>query len=449
MFSQSNKDTRKADKVDKADKTNKTDKADKSDNADRKVNKDNEEEEPAAEQETQEFRSIKDALEVFMTRKADYHRDDAAQFIRRQVLAEIRQNTAGESNEQSIFPILALPMETQIMIWKEALRKPNIHFVNVKRKEDPQSRIPGDGPGERDIEFWRVSLHPVPKGNDHSGFRRMAELATICPAAATAIKLATSEKSRLSFPHLKWSGIDLQTDLTCFQFMTPTRPPMPHDPVQSFGHWSPSNYWFDAFRLQRDRSAELLRGIRRVAVQWSEKLPRCELARYDLVFHCIWCRGSHSNWRFCPLELAGFLDLFDQLEEFYIIVPYGQSAEHMAESEEYLFPFFEKMTPTVRAENNIDVFYDAKQPYVQVCRVPPGTKNPWKKFGFRENFNKGHTEVLHTLALTRHHYTAARFPRGMVFEPAEPFRRSSNERRAVKFKMLLAAKSRCHRLHIE
>lgn len=244
----------------------------------------------------------------------------------------------------TLFP--KFPMEIRHKILTEAIRKPHIHFVYGKRRQVPRS------------SKWRVSLHPVPKGSDTSGYRLLEKLASVNREAATAIRLATekrrlltedemqkkdaeqqsetgagqqgekdSEKKKNKFVMVKYEArlpfkyltnrIDGAEDLVHIQFQDLRKFASGyfHPKYQFISQWCP----FDA-----DGMAESLAEFQRVAFTYSTQMTRCStisgLGRKGCAFRCVTNHKAHSEWKICPEELCGFLNCFPNLREVYILL---------------------------------------------------------------------------------------------------------------------------------
>lgn len=220
------------------------------------------------------------------------------------------------------FPLFELlPMETQIRIFTEAIRKPNIHFVRLQRTVDRISAL------------WRVRMQPFPKSKDKSSFRYLRKLSKVCFPAAAAVRLSTVEKARLPFYGKVSGGIDASCDLVCFTLQS-------KGPKALSSPWNPQNQsLLGRFTMDRVATAAQFVGLRHIAVRYGEYMGTCD--SFEAEFRCFVDRGPiHSSYVVCPEEFAGFLDCFVDLEVVYIILYADRTAFGKLKARHYARKFF-------------------------------------------------------------------------------------------------------------
>ena len=221
--------------------------------------------------------------------------------------------TKTKKTEATRAPAFAkLPAELQIMIFHEALRKPQIHFVNAERLEIR----PGN---ERARSIWSLCLTPKDKSGDTSGYRlfdNIEDLGLFSGAAAEVVRKNTLQLHILPLfsprSNSLWA-IDAATDLVVLEFGA--------DKSGKVRFWHPNNRIFSFTSIMdivgiRDQ----LKGIRRVAfVYGANQQP--DAASSESAFQCLQHHhGKHANWKFCPEELLGFIYQLSSVEAVYFIL---------------------------------------------------------------------------------------------------------------------------------
>ncbi|KAK3689523.1 hypothetical protein B0T22DRAFT_408569, partial [Podospora appendiculata] len=214
------------------------------------------------------------------------------------VQSKVSASEGEERKEEEKTTYLSLAAELKTMVWNEAIRKPQVHFIRTKPV------APGAG------NTWHLNFYARPKGKDPSGFRVVDNLlATGLPTAQKAVQLATAEKVTLPFRTGRTNGhMDAANDLVVIEFATV--------PVGgfSYGQFHHRNQAlervFNSHQLALDCA-----DIRRVALTY----PRSRTTRQG--FHCHWHGDlhGHNDGHMCPEELAGFLDGFETLECAYLL----------------------------------------------------------------------------------------------------------------------------------
>lgn len=199
-------------------------------------------------------------------------------------------------------------MEIQIMIFHEALRKPQIHFVNASRREV--------GP-----VTWELVLKSRDKRGDTSGYRLMKNIQDVArdsPVAAESILKSALQPLLLPIsarPNDSWK-IDAATDLVVFEFGV--------DKSDKLWLWHPRNQLVDlnhlASHIDSRQVREDLKGIRKVAfVYGGNKQPQAGSS--ESVFQCLQHHnGRHSSLKFCTEELLGFIYQLSDIEAVYFIL---------------------------------------------------------------------------------------------------------------------------------
>ena len=190
------------------------------------------------------------------------------------------------------------------MIFREALRKPQIHFVKAEREQRP---------GE-DNPRWTIALMPKNKNGDTSGFRlfdNFEDIAVSFPVAAEVMRKNILELH--SLPLLRdgsWT-MDAATDLVVIEF--------DRDTSGKNRLWHPHNQVFRSIP-DIDDIRQQLEGIRRVAFVYDADQPNAGSS--ESVFPCYPNQHAqrHANWQFCPEELLGFIYQLSHVEAIYFIL---------------------------------------------------------------------------------------------------------------------------------
>jgi hypothetical protein len=195
-----------------------------------------------------------------------------------------------------------LPTEIQQMIFMEAMRKPAVHFTEIKRF------VHGEGK-------WTITMHPVNGSGDTSMYRKLRQLGSVCPAAARAVHFGTEDKHRLPFSArgLKSAGVDTRHDLVHVKLKTQL------NGLSSFGPWYPGSFGATDSRLDVAHARALLRGIANICLKLD---LRRHTSCFDptVPFRSLLRISEHKQFSMCPEELSGFLDLFPDLGTVYLLV---------------------------------------------------------------------------------------------------------------------------------
>jgi len=257
------------------------------------------------------------------------------------------------------------PAEIQNLIWTEAIRKPGLHFVRVKRKE-PRGASRG----------WIFGLLAVSKGQDQSAYRATAELATACEGAQTAFRLATERRERVPISRVVSSDIDAVNDVVLFEF--PRR--------VSLGIWNPINQIAIVTNLDRDNMMERVRGIQNVAIRYDHNQPRTN-EHATCLFSCYNPAHRHDPIQtICPEELAGFLGYFPDLKRVYIVLPWGRDVTRRNQHTDYTNRFFSDEMKNARHEQRLQIFWTKQRPMIELRwprpdgwadDVPVNQADPW------------------------------------------------------------------------
>lgn len=237
------------------------------------------------------------------------------------------------------------PVEVQNLIWTEAIRKPGLHFVRVRR-----------GEGRGTPRKWIFGLRTLTKSSDPSAYRATAELATVCEGAKTALRLATEKRERVPVSRVVSSDIDAVNDVVLFEF--PRR--------GNFGTWNPMNQIALATNLDRDKMQEKVRGIRNVAIRYDRDSPRTS-HHGDCLFSCYSPAHRHAaEQTICPEELAGFLSYFPDLKRVYIVLPWGRDTTRRAQHTDYADRFFSERMKNARQELGLQTFWTKNNPMIEL-----------------------------------------------------------------------------------
>lgn len=241
-------------------------------------------------------------------------------------MADLPANGAASSALQAAtefrhFP--RFPPEIQHRIFTEAIRKPNAHFVMARRV---------NGRGVRPNE-WRLAVYPIPKQQDKSGYRLLETLASVNGEASTAVRLATSNhQARLPFAALT-NRIDGAEDVVVIGFATAYHG---HHWREPFCYFHPVNQIISALRFDQDYSYVQFYYIQKVAFTYNNSLWHMGAE----IFRCSQPHMNHESWKICPEELFGFLNLFRNLKEVYIILPPGRDSYNKELARTYTKNFF-------------------------------------------------------------------------------------------------------------
>ncbi|EGO55361.1 hypothetical protein NEUTE1DRAFT_111904 [Neurospora tetrasperma FGSC 2508] len=261
-----------------------------------------------------------------------------------------------------------LPVEIQIMIFHEALRKPQIHFADASRHEvDPVT--------------WKLDLKSrSKKKGDTSGYHlveNIQDVARDSPVAAEAILKSALQPLLLPIPvrpNNDWRKIDAATDLVVFEFSV--------DKSGKLWLWHPRNQLVDlnplASHIDSRQVRKDLRGIRKVAfVYGGNKQPSAGSS--ESVFQCLQHHnGRHSGQKFCPEELLGFIYQLSDIEAVYIILHHRVNKKPVTN---YAASYFSVPAAT-RNTFGLKTFYSTTRSYITVplpsCEIGPVFHATWK-----------------------------------------------------------------------
>lgn len=283
-----------------------------------------------------------------------------------------RSNVIKNGEQQSAqapfgFPQFSkLPPEIQGQIFTEAIDKPNIHIIGVKR--------------EIAVGTWRFKFGPVPKNSDPSGYRRLQDLSIVNRRAYATMRLATEKHNfRLPFRGLN-NRIDGVEDLVVFN--------IPQSRTHIAGYFHPDHQILNpgATNFDYNGLAEKVAGIQKVAIKHCDHHEICNLIW--CIFRCAHPDGPHTRhinqrWRMCPDELFGLLNCFPSLREFYIILEPARTNDQRGAIEAYTKNFYSrKSTPhhthapehtSTRRLTNFFVTLQSPPPPHSAAASPPST----------------------------------------------------------------------------
>ncbi|KAK3995283.1 hypothetical protein QBC44DRAFT_234573 [Cladorrhinum sp. PSN332] len=314
---------------------------------------------------------------------------------------------------------MKLPAELRQEVFIQALRKPNIHHVLVKRQEDP-----ADG-------TWRPTFYPFP-GNDGSGYRLTGSIKSVCPDSETAVNLGNSKPMGMPFAskRLHEAKMDVEHDLICFDFKRNWKD-------GGFRNWNLDHQHMSRGPLDRmsmiTGRSEVLGHAKRIAVTYKTGHAFCStFAPVPFPCHCLRYefRYAHRHLRICPAEFAGFLDCFPALEEVYIILYPDSKNEGQKDMIETYTKNFWSIPEQVRKERGYAVFHEAKRTYIELkhCiatdRRPDTTNSKYYKNVFRCDCDLMTADEL-------------------LFENPSQYRLPRERRLAIKFKVLLQTDGEC------
>ncbi|KAK4172960.1 hypothetical protein QBC36DRAFT_195767 [Triangularia setosa] len=237
------------------------------------------------------------------------------------------------------------PVEIQQEIFTQALRKPSIHYIVVKR-----AVVPGytNDDGNWIDSTWHLVFYPRAKSRDPSGSRMNKKIAAVNRVAQQAVELAMKKPGELPFAK-KWNPIDVNNDLVVFDFI----PGATKNEESNFRYFHVDNQflapYFDPAASYPEGKSKIVRDntivssnpsgladIKRVGLIYKQNGDRACSNRNTVFQCCIHVEGSirpHSDWIMCPDEVAGFIDSVPSIEELYFLV---QPQKNKKEEEERL-----------------------------------------------------------------------------------------------------------------
>lgn len=203
----------------------------------------------------------------------------------------------------------SLPLEIQMAIFKEALRKPSVQFLMVEKQISQQRN-------------WDVKITPVPKRSDPSGYRYLEGLKTVCDAAKAAVRWATIESKSIQFRHLP-NTVDTATDLFVMEFRRYRDQPWEVMRLRDC-FWNPLHEVIRPF-LHRGNVRRKFHGMCRAGVTYKYSHTSSSYLHATVPFKCLLGHTANNgscltSYKICPVELAGFIDCLPDLETFYIIM---------------------------------------------------------------------------------------------------------------------------------
>ncbi|KAK3321859.1 hypothetical protein B0H66DRAFT_619089 [Apodospora peruviana] len=217
------------------------------------------------------------------------------------------------------------------MVFVEALGKPHVHHVQVKRDNDAQ--------GLR----WGVKMAAVAKNADTSGYRHSAELSTVSRIAVGAVQRATTDKISLPLGTTA-NAVDASTDIICFRFdRTMCR--------------ERGTYWVHEHQRLAARHLE------RISERWQSSATGRPVAPWRAPSTAPCTNDGHGKFSLCPDELVGFLDSFPSLEAFYLIL--RQNAQENDRGKLYKE---QALIDSVaeRKAIGLEMYHDTKNSYVEI-----------------------------------------------------------------------------------
>lgn len=216
------------------------------------------------------------------------------------------------------FPFSRLFPEIQHMVWAEAMQKPACHTFKVHKSRGYQAT------------GWEIHLHPIPKRYDPSAYRLWKSLLHSTSEDDKKLKNISFQtgfrRAMVNFQpiEVKISGqyqlaaaIDVGTDLVILEFER--------------GPTSPTIGWF----LHSDKAMNLntirnrMKHFKRVAIHYK---PAHQLASKRSGPFACYCPPTYNlgcgRYKACYYELGCFLDCFENLEEFYLVVEMKGKADN-------------------------------------------------------------------------------------------------------------------------
>lgn len=232
----------------------------------------------------------------------------------------------------------SMPAEIQQMIWGYVIPTPACHtFKLIQDKED------GDLESKWSIALWPYS----PARKDTSAYLVWKDFLGIKNSGLHAafkhtlkplkpirlrVKPPPGKYNRMLKPRKKIAAIDKEQDLVIIDF---------ERSVQKYYIFT----WFEHVGhpdgLDTEKARTVLSPFHKVAILWGNTHCLCgPMAGNERVlpapFYCYCHIGQpnpHHFYKACPIELSCFLDLFRNLEQFYIVVvPKGKVQERWLEA---------------------------------------------------------------------------------------------------------------------
>ncbi|KAK4159451.1 hypothetical protein QBC43DRAFT_361989 [Cladorrhinum sp. PSN259] len=257
---------------------------------------------------------------------------------------------------------MSLPAELRQEIFFQALRKPNIHHLVVKRGKNP------DG-------TWYPYYDPK-KGDRYSGYRFSGKLKLVSADANLIARVNNTKPMAIpSYSTASDALMDVGNDLISFEFATGWDTGM-------FGGWGLGSSPLLSRGLNREDMIkgpnDTLAHVKRIAIHFRhdrEEVQTFKPMPFPCNCHRRWVQAvnskhSHAHWRFCTIECAGFLDCFPSLEEVYFILQDEPQMErkravYSSKVKDYAKNFW-SVPQHVRKELGYAVFHEAKRTYIEL-----------------------------------------------------------------------------------
>ncbi|KAK4227317.1 hypothetical protein QBC38DRAFT_391389 [Podospora fimiseda] len=250
-----------------------------------------------------------------------------------------------------------LPPEIRQQVFTQALRKPNIQHIFVKRQVDQ-------------LGNWWPTFHPI-SGKDGSGYRFVDPIGSVSDDGAVAARLVHSRPMGMPFAtkKLHQAKMDTDNDLICFEFSRSWI-------TGAFRNWNlelqlMSRGTLNSGSMISGRN-EVFRYTKRIGVSWRRSHATCEsVSAVPFPCHCLdpQTRRDHEFLKICPTEFAGFLDCFPALEEVYILLyPYaGYATTRDVNSAFSIYTKnFWTIPQNVRNERGYAMFHEAERTFIEM-----------------------------------------------------------------------------------
>lgn len=232
-----------------------------------------------------------------------------------------------------------LPTEIQQMIFMEAMRKPAVHFTEIKHCVHEAGK-------------WTLSMHPLNGSGDTSMYRKLRKLGSVCHAAARAVYYGTQDKHRLPFgPRgLKSAGVDTRHDLVHITLRSS------NIGFSNFGPWYPASFGASNSALDVARTRDMLKGISNISLKFDMYTDPFACFNSAIPFRSLLRIREHAHFCMCPEELSGFLDLFPDVKTVYWLLIPDRRYEYKVFLREYTDAVynrkFSRSIPTYRTGRN-------------------------------------------------------------------------------------------------
>ncbi|KAK4197406.1 hypothetical protein QBC40DRAFT_181208 [Triangularia verruculosa] len=306
--------------------------------------------------------------------------------------------------------------EIQQEIFTQAIRKPGIHYMAVKKKVVLGYTLPD---GRATAATWKLIYAPRSTTKDGSSHRLSEKISKVNRKAQQAVELANQNKGQLPFSRA-WSLIDVKDDLVVFDFAIGATRHVHSD----FRYFHIDNQifapFFDAaasYPLGKTKVIEAASGetkqiafkgladVKKIGLfykQSTDRICRKSNTVFQCCIHTTISVGAHKNWIMCPEEVAGFIDSLPSIEQLYFLIQPNKKWSKQEEGRIALYKkwffsckftkpnlfisttltnsspaYHEQLRTTGNVADYLTMFHDADKTYIEVDRflmLPSGKK---------------------------------------------------------------------------